>query len=388
MTDSTNPREIPFGRPMIGQEEKDAMSVVLSGHILTHGPRCAEFEEKFAARIGVKHAITTSSCTTALHLSLMAIGIEAGDEVIVPAETHVATAHSVEHQGAKPVFVDVQRETGNIDPDLIEAAITDRTRAIIVVHYLGLPCDMDAINAIADRHDLKVLEDCALALGATWDGKNPGGIGVTGSFSFYPTKHMTTLEGGMLTTNDDTVAALVRQKRAFGYDKNLGERSQPGVYDIAMLGYNYRMSEGHAAVGICQLDKLDGFIETRKNNTDVLLAGLAEIPEIKTFPIVQGKAKSGFYCVNAVLPEDGSLDRAAVVANLNAAGVGTSVHYPVALPLSRYYREKYPGDDNAWPVANWISTQTISLPVGPHLDTDDMAYICDRMKAAVIDGRN
>jgi perosamine synthetase len=388
MNDNPERREIPFGRPMIGQEEKDAMIEVLSGHILTHGPKCAEFEEKFAARIGVKHAVTTSSCTTALHLSLMAVGVTAGDEVIVPAETHVATAHAVEHQGAHPVFVDVERSTGNIDPELIEVAITDKTRAIVVVHYLGLPCDMDAINKIAARHNLPVLEDCALALGARWDGQKPGGIGATGSFSFYPTKHMTTLEGGMLTTNDDDVASLVRQKRAFGYDRNLGERSQPGVYDIATLGYNYRMSEGHAAVGICQLDKLNNFIEVRRKNTDILLKGLTDIQELTTFPVIHGKASSGFYCVNAVLPESNSFDRRSIVASLNAAGVGTSVHYPVALPLSRYYSEKYSITKNVWPVANWISTQTISLPVGPHLNTEDMTYICNQMKTAILQGRN
>jgi perosamine synthetase len=388
MSYSGETREIPFGRPMIGAEEKAAMNEVLSGHILTHGPRCLEFEEKFADLIGVKHAVTTSSCTTALHLSLMAIGVDKDDEVIVPAETHVATAHAVEHQSAKPVFVDVERETGNISPDLIEAAITPRTKAIIVVHFLGLPCDMDRINKLAAKHNIAVLEDCALALGASWDGIKPGSIGTTGSFSFYPTKHMTTLEGGMLTTNDDAVATLVRQKRAFGYDKNLGERSQPGVYDIAMLGYNYRMSEGHAAVGICQLDKLDGFIQSRRENTKVLLSGLSEISELATFPISHGKAKSGFYCVNAVLPDDGRIDRPTVVGRLNKAGIGTSVHYPIALPLSRYYKEKYGEAGGPWPVAKWISAQTISLPVGPHLTTDDMRYISCHMKEAIAEGRN
>jgi len=387
MSEPSNTRTIPFGRPMLDEAEKAAVNQVLSGHILTHGPSCAEFERKFAERLGVAHAITTSSCTTALHLSLLALNIGPGDEVIVPAETHVATAHAVEHVGARPIFVDVQRATGNIDPALVEAAITDRTKAIMVVHYLGLPCDMDEILDLCKSRGIAVVEDCALALGADYDGRLPGTMGVTGCFSFYPTKHMTTLEGGMLTTNDDAIAARVRKQRAFGYDKNLGERSQPGVYDIVMLGYNFRMSEAHAAVGTVQLDKLDGFIETRRRNTDVLLSGLADIPEVTTFPISYGKSTSGCYCVNAVLPDDGSLERASIVKSLSDAGVGTSVHYPVALPLASYYRDKYGYGGAQFPVAAWISGQTISLPVGPHLNEEDMTYIGVELKKAVAKGR-
>jgi perosamine synthetase len=383
MSNSDNKREIPFGRPIMGDAEKAAMEKVLSGHILTHGPNCAEFERLFAERIGVAHAITTSSCTTALHLSLLALDIGPGDEVIVPAETHVATAHSVEHVGATPVFVDVERDTGNIDPDLVEQAISERTKAIIPVHYLGLPCDMDRLLAIKEQTGVEIVEDCALAIGAEYDGVAPGSFGVTGCFSFYPTKHMTTLEGGMLTTNDGELAARVRKQRAFGYDKGLAERSQPGVYDIVMLGYNFRMSEGHAAVGIQQLDRLDGFLAKRRENTEALLCSLANIDQIKTFPTSHGKASTGFYCVNAVLPEDNSLDRGQIIKSLNAAGVGTSVHYPVALPLSTYYREKYDYTDDQFPVANWLSQQTISLPVGPHLIVDDMNYIGEQFKLAI-----
>jgi dTDP-4-amino-4,6-dideoxygalactose transaminase len=305
----------------------------------------------------------------------------------VPAETHVATAHVVEYVGARPIFVDVQRNTGNIDAVLIQEAITPRTKAIIVVHYLGLPCEMDNILNISDSHGIAVVEDCALALGAAYDGRQPGSLGVTGNFSFYPTKHMTTLEGGMLTTDDDAIAARVRKQRAFGYDKNLGERTQPGIYDIDMLGYNFRMSEAHAAVGVVQLDKLDDFVATRKRNTNVLVDILADIPEVTTFPIVSGSASSGCYCVNAVLPADGSLERAIVVKSLSEAGVGTSVHYPVALPLASFYREKYGYRVGQFPVAEWISGQAISLPVGPHLDEDDMIYIGTEFKQAVSKGR-
>lgn len=376
-------REIPFARPIIGEEEKAAVAEVLSGHMLTHGPKCAEFERLFAERIGAAHAVTTSSCTTALHLSLLALDIGPGDEVIVPAETHVATAHSVEHAGGRPVFVDVERETGNIDPEAVRAAITPQTRAIMPVHYLGLPCDMEALSAIAGEHGLAIIEDCALAIGAEYAGKAPGGFGATGCFSFYPTKHMTTMEGGMLVTNDEGIAARVRKLRAFGYDKQLGQRSLPGIYDVDALGYNFRMSEGQAAVGLCQLDRLDGFLAKRTENSDALLAGLAGVDEIVIFPVNYGKARSGRYCVNITLTERSEINRGELIQALNAAGVGTSVHYPVALPLARYYQDKYGYSGDAFPVARWISDSTISLPVGPHLDEEDMAFVANTVKHAM-----
>jgi perosamine synthetase len=283
----------------------------------------------------------------------------------------VATAHSVEHCGAKPVFVDVDPATGNIDPDGIRAAITPRTRAIMVVHYLGLPCDMDAVMAAAGG--LPVIEDCATSLGASYGGANTGAIGVAGCFSFYPAKHITTLEGGMLTTSDDRVADRVRKQRAFGYDKNLGERSIPGVYDIAMLGWNYRMSEGHAAVGLCQLDRLAGFLARRRANAEVLISYLSRAPGGIVYPMSHGKGDSARYCVNITLPR--GMDRTPLIRALNEDGIGTSVHYPVALPLSRYYAQKYGARPESFPVADWIATHTISLPCAPHLDEDDMAYI-------------
>lgn len=372
-------RQIPFGRPILGDAEQKAMAEVLSGTMLTHGPKCAAFEERFADLIGARHAITMSNCTTALHLSLVAHDIGPGDEVIVPAMTHVATAHSVEHCGAKPVFVDVDPDTGNISPQKIAAAITPKTKAVMVVHYLGLPCDMDAVRVAAG--ELPVIEDCATALGADYGGVKPGAIGATGCFSFYPAKHITSMEGGMLTTNDDRIADRVRKQRAFGYDKNLGERSIPGVYDIAMLGWNYRMSEGHAAVGLCQLDRLPGFLKARCENADTLISYLAKAEGAVVFPLTHGKGVSARYCVNVTLPKDGDIDRAALIRALNEDGIGTSVHYPVALPLSRYYREKYGYSPDDFEVAEWIATHTISLPCGPHLDNADMSYIGERFLA-------
>jgi perosamine synthetase len=368
-------RNIPFGRPLLDETERRLATEVLSGTVLTHGPRCAEFEQRFAERVGAKHAITVSSCTTGLQLGLMAIDLKPGDEVLVPAETHVATGHVVEHLGARPVFVDVQRDTGNIDPERAAAAITARTRAIMPVHYLGLPCDMDALQRVANEHGLAIIEDCALALGADYGGRHPGTLGTCGAFSFYPAKHITTLEGGMVTTNDDAIASRLRNLRAFGYDKGLGERKIPGIYDVVALGHNFRMSEVHAAVGLGQLEKLNAFLEARARNTKILHDAFASQEKVVTFPIERGPAQSAYYCVNIVLRPGSVVDRNMLILRLNAAGVGTSVHYPVPVPLMRYYRDKYGYADGSFPVAEWISNQAISLPVGPHVSADDARFI-------------
>jgi perosamine synthetase len=379
MTDN----QMHFGRPMLDDDEVDAVVRVLKGTQYVHGPVTAEFERKFAERAGAKHAIAVSSCTAGLHLSLFVRDVGPGDEVIVPAMTHVATAHSVEFCRAKPVFVDVQPDTGNIDPDLLSASISGRTRAAMVVHFLGLPCEMDKISAAIDKAGAFVVEDCAIAIDATYAGKKVGNFGMTGCFSFYPIKHMTTIEGGMVVTNDDKVAKLISSRKAFGYDRNVGERAKPGIYDVTALGYNYRMNEVEAAVGVVQLDKLDRFQTARAANYKALAAGLAEINEVMVFSPKRGEAASSHYCLNAILPKDNSIDRDAVVANLKALGIGTSVHYPSAVPLFSYYREKYGHKVGQFPVAEWIAAQSISLPVGPHLDPESPRRIADAMKASI-----
>jgi len=374
---------IPFGKPMIDAAEIEAMTRVMSGTQLVHGPVTKAFEEAFAARIGAKRAVSVSSCTAGLHLSLFAQGIGPGDEVMVPAMTHVATAHAVEFCGARPVFVDVEPDTGNIDAGALEKAAGPRTKAIMPVHYLGLPCDMDRINAVAERAGAVVVEDCALAVDATYDGRKAGTLGTTGCFSFYPVKHMTTLEGGMVTTNDDALADAIAKRKAFGYDRTLGERKVPGLYDVDVLGYNYRMNEGQSAVGLAQLAKLDRFQAARARNYATLKAALAGIEEVTIFEACKDKAVSSHYCLNAVLPRDGRFDRNAMIAELNAEGIGTSIHYPRPVPLMRYYTERYGYRAGQFPVAEWLAAQTISLPVGPHLAENDPARIAQALKKIV-----
>lgn len=378
---------IPFGRPMLDAREQAAVADVLAGSQLVHGPVAKAFEERFAARIGTRHAVTAGNCTAAMHLSLMALGIGAGDRVAVPAMTHVATAHVVEYMGATPVFVDCDPETGNMSLAALEAAAGGGLRAIMPVHYLGLPCDMAVLAGIAESCGAVVVEDCAVALDATFDGRKVGTFGATGCFSFYPTKHMTTLEGGMVTTDDDAIAGALRQRRAFGYDQMLGERKRPGVYDVTVLGYNLRMNEAQAAIGLCQLDKLDGFQQARAANDAALREALAGVDALTMFPSARGAARSSHYCLNVTLPRSGAPARDAVVAALRERGIGTSVHYPGPVPLMSYYRERYghaPGD---FPVAEWIAEQTISLPVGPHLAPGDPARIAAAVKDAVTRAR-
>jgi dTDP-4-amino-4,6-dideoxygalactose transaminase len=373
---------IPFGRPMTDEIEMNAIAEVMASGIMVHGKVTPAFEEAFAERAGTKHAVALSSCTAGLHLTLFVRNIGPGDYVAVPAMTHVATAHAVELMGATPVFIDVEADSGNMDATILKS-IEQKLSVIMPVHYLGLPCDMDAINTIANDHNAFVLEDCALAVDATYGLRKAGGLGLAGSFSFYPVKHMTSIEGGMVTTDDDELATALRKRRAFGYNRALGERTRPGIYDVDELGFNYRMNEVEAAVGLAQLQKLDRFQAARAQNHKILKAHLDEIEDITVFNNQKGKAKSSHYCLNAILPRDGSLSRAALVDDLKAQGIGTSVHYPGAVPLFSYYQKKYNTKTGSYPVAEWLAEQTISLPIGPHLGHNGADRIGEAFAAAV-----
>lgn len=374
-------RTIPFGKPIIGEEEKNAVAEVLGRNILVHGPRAKEFEQAFAAYTSAPQAVSVSSCTAGLHLFYFSKGIGAGDEVIVPAQTHVATAHAVELCQAKPVFVDAQASSGNIDIDRIEEALTPRTKAISVVHFLGLPVDMKRVCDLARNHGLLVLEDCALAIGSKLDGIHAGLWGDAGCFSFYPVKHLTTAEGGMVITRHADLAAKLRLERAFGVDRTVGERSIPGVYDVVALGFNYRMNELEAALGIEQLKRMPGFSAKRRENFQSLATGLAEIAELEVLDTGgSGRFTSSHYCLSVLLKPKLTARRAEIIAGLRALGVGTSVYYPLPVPHLRYYAEKYGYTRESFPVAARISSSSISLPVGPHLGAEDMAYIVESIK--------
>ena len=374
-------RNIPFGKPWITETERAAVLEVLAGDILTHGPQAHAFEQEFAAFMGAgAHCLTTSSGMAALHLAYWQLGIGPGDEVIVPAQTHVATVHAVEFVGAKPIFADCDRATGNIDPSQVERLVGSRTKAIGIVHFDGIPCDMDAIMAIANRHGLKVVEDCALAVGSRYRGKHVGLFGDAAIFSFYPVKHITTGDGGMFATRHVELAAKVAKARAFGVDRSFTERAVPGMYDVPTLGINYRMSDINAAIGRKQLQRIDTILARRRSNFEALKSGLARLPGISVLDSAHPQAQQSYYCLSAVF-EGVDLDRRhAIVQALKTAGIGTSVYYPHPVPRLAYYRNKYGWDPARYPNAVRISDQSVALPVGPHLTEADMHFIAETVE--------
>jgi perosamine synthetase len=382
-------KEIPFGRPIIGEEERAAVMKVLDSPQLVHGPMAKGFESAFAASLGpTAFATSVSSCTAGLHLAYMHLGIGPGDEVIVPSQTHVATAHAVEVTGARPIFVDCDASSGNIDPQALETKITPRTRAVSVVHYLGLPVDMESIMKTARKHKLFVVEDCALAVGSSLDGVACGLLGDVGSFSFYPVKHMTTAEGGMVVSRHREVVESIENIKAFGYDRTMAERKVPGVYDVARLGINYRMNEIAAAIGLEQLKKVPAFARRRTENARALREALSGIEEIRLLADGDKSRVHSNYCVVAVFDEATGPRRAQIMNLLKERGIGTSVYYPIPLPLSKYYQTKYGAQAREYPNANRISSHSIALPVGPHLDQDDMRTVARELKRAIVGSKS
>jgi dTDP-4-amino-4,6-dideoxygalactose transaminase len=369
---------------MIGEEEREAVADVLAGPTLSHGPRGHDFENAFAAFTGAPHAVATSSCAAALHLAYLGLGIGPGDEVIVPAQTHVATAHVVEACGAKPVFVDCD-PVGNVDLDAAAAAVTERTRALSVVHYLGLPVDMTRAVELARKHDLFLVEDCALALGASWDGTHTGLLGDVGCFSFYPVKHITTTEGGMAISRREDVAERLSKQRAFGIDRTVvAERRNSSAYDVELLGLNYRMSEINAAIGIAQLKKLPAFLEARERNGRAIKAALEGHETIEVLDTTGGgRAHASFYALEAVIHGPLGKRRDELIDLLKANGLGVSIHYPRPVPLSSYYRGVYGYTDGQFPNAERISNESITLPVGPHVSEADAERVVEIVKATV-----
>ena len=361
---------------MIGQEEKEAVMKVMDGSLLVHGPVSVQFEEQFAAFTDAPNAVSVSSCTAGMHLIYFALGYGPGDEVIVPAQTHLATAHAVELTGAKPVFVDADNVSGNIDINAIESAINNKTKAIAVVHYLGVPVDMPKVLKIAKKHNLFLLEDCALAPGAKLDGIHVGLHGDAGVFSFYPVKHLTTAEGGMIILRNNDLAKKLKLIKAFGVNRNHGERKIPGMYDAEVLGFNYRMSEIHAAIGVEQMKKLPSFLLKRKENFIHLEAGLKNI---SGFSVLQHPMNERFcsshYCLGLMLEPSLANKRSVLMEMLTDKGIGTSIYYPQPVPRMTYYKKKYGYDEKKFINAATISDRIIALPVGPHLEISDMNYM-------------
>lgn len=377
-------RSIPFGRPWITDEDRQAVASVLDGHILTHGPQCHEFEAAFAKFAGDDaHCVTVSSGMAALHLAYLHFGITTGDEVIVPAMTHIATVHAVEWVGARPVFVDPCPETGNLTAAGIEAAVTENTKAISVVHFQGIPCDMPAIMKVAEKHNLKVIEDCALSVGGRIDGRHTGLFGDAACFSFYPVKHFTTGEGGMFMSRHEDVVAAVSRLRAFGVNRRHDERTIPGFYDVPEIGLNYRMSEMQAALGRSQITRIDQMLDRRAENFNCLKQLLSPLPNMRILDTNRENATNSHYSMTVVLEGDLAPSRNDLILKLKEAGVGSSIYYPQPVPRMTYYREKYQEDLSRFPVAAEIADCSLALPVGPHVNEADLQYISRQIQDIV-----
>ena len=349
---------IPISKPFIGEAEKQAVLEVLDSGMLVQGPRTAKLEEKFAAVCGTKHAVATSCGTTALHVALLAHQIGPGDEVITTPFTFMASVNSILYVGARPVFVDIEEGTFNINPALIEAAITPRTKAILPVHFYGYPCDMDAIMGLAEMHGLAVVEDACQAIGAKYHEKTVGSFG-TGCFSLYATKNIMSGEGGMITTNDDALAQRCRMIRNHGMQRR---------YYHDMLGYNFRLSDLHAAIGLAQIERLAQFTSARRANASYLNENITSV--------ITPEVRAGYEHVwhQYTVRIDGKRDRDAAVKKLNEAGVGTGIFYPIPA-----YKQSYMVSDGygniQLPVTERLVNEVISLPVHPQLSQADLETI-------------
>lgn len=350
---------IPIAKPFIGEEEIQEVVNVLKSGFIAQGPKVAEFESIFADYIGVPHAIATSSGTTALHVALLCAGIGRGDEVITTPFSFAATANSVLYVGAKPVFVDIDPKTYNINPEKIEEAITDKTKAIMPVHLYGQPADMDPINEIAKDHGLKVIEDAAQAHGAIYKGKKVGNLGDMACFSFYPTKNITTSEGGIITTNDDYFDHDARALRAHGESER---------YEHVILGYNFRMTDVSAAIGVAQLKRLDNFNEKRIQNAKYLTDHIINMEGIEP-PFVQKDVKHVFHQYTIRV----SKNRDQLIEYLNNNGVGTGIHYPRAIYEQKLYEDL--GFKADCEEAEKAAREVISIPVHPGLNNEDLEKI-------------
>ena len=364
-------RFIPIAKPFIGDEEIEAVIKVLRSGMLAQGEEVKLFEQEFAEYIGVKHAIAVANGTAALDLALKALGIGPGNEVITTPFTFIATANAVLFQEARPIFADIDPRTYNLDPNSVLEKITNKTKAIIVVHLYGQPADMKAFREIAEDYKLLIIEDAAQAHGAEFEGRKVGSMGDVGIFSFYPTKNMTTGEGGMITTNNDQVARKARLLRDHG---------QTRKYFHEILGWNLRMTNIAAALGRVQLRRLDKLNRIREENAEKLTKGLQVVRGI-TPPYVDPRVKHVWHQYVIRVEPGFPLSRDELAEFLRSKGIGTAVHYPIPVHRQPLYRKLgYPQDD--CPNAIEASRRVLSLPVHPHLSDDDIKYIIDAVKEA------
>ena len=370
---------IPLSDIDLGQKEIEKVTEVLQSKWLTMGEVTRNFETAFTRYLGVKHAFAVANGTAALHIAHRVIGVKAGDEVICPSLTFVATANSVLYTGGIPLFAEIKGlDDLNISPQSIREKITDKTKAITVVHYGGYPCEMDTIMEIAQSHHLHVIEDAAHAPGAEYKGKKLGTVGDIGCFSFFSNKNMTTGEGGMVVTDNDEFAERIRLIRSHGMTSLTLDRHKGHAYsyDVLELGYNYRIDEIRAAIGIEQLKRLDKNNSARKEIVELYHNLLKEIDEI-SIPFCDCPNESSFHILPVLLKS--GVDRKNFQERLKAKGIQTSMHYP-PIHLFSFYRQKYGYKEGLLPITEEIGRREVTLPLYPQLEQRSVKYIVDEIK--------
>jgi dTDP-4-amino-4,6-dideoxygalactose transaminase len=379
---------LPFSRPQISRDAIDEVVACLESGWITTGPRTRKFEEALQAYLDAPQVLALSSATAGLHLALLALGLEQGDEVITTPMTFAATLNTIVLAGATPVLVDVEPYSYNIDVAQIEGAITQRTRAIMPVHFAGLPVDLDPLYALAEKHGLRVIEDAAHAIGAEYKGRRIGGFGDTQVFSFHPNKNITTGEGGAVATRDTDLASQIALLRFHGMDREAWDRfGKKGNqhYEIVLPGFKYNMMDIQAALGLHQLPMLDGFITRRTGLASRYLELLCDWPQW-TLPGAAPYAHRHAWHLFAPLidPDQAGMDRDAFMSAMKANNIGTGLHYRAA-HLYPYYRDRFGFHAGQFPNAELISDRIVSLPLFPGMSDDDQDRVVDAM--AVLFGR-
>lgn len=372
-------QEVPFHHAAVGEEEVAAVSEVIRSGWLTMGPKTIEFEKLFASYIGTRHAIAVCSGTAALHLSLEAIGLQSGDEVLIPATTFTATGEVVKYFGARPVLVDIDPHTMNMD--VLDAAgkITKRTRAIIPVHLGGLPCDMDEIHSIANHRDVHVIEDAAHALPSEYRGARIGCVSELTAFSFYATKTLTTGEGGMITTDNDDYAKRLQLMRLHGIAGDAWKRygkNGAWYYEVVEAGYKYNLTDLQAALGVVQLKKCDALNQTRGRIAEKYNAAFRDIQELEIPPLREDRKSSWHLYMLRLNLDRLRVDRNAFVEQLKERGIGCSVHF-IPLNLHPFYQRAYGYSAGDCPVAEAEFQRCFSLPIYPGMSDSTVDYVID-----------
>lgn len=372
---------LPFALPYWDDEEIEAVTAAIRSNWWSKGPKTLEFEKLFADFVGAKYAVAVNSCTAALHTALLARGIGPGDEVITTPMTFASTVNVIIHAGATPVFADVCEDTSCIDPEAVERAVTERTKAVIPVHYGGVPCDMTRIEAIAKKHGLFVLEDAAHAVCTECGGRKVGSKN-TAAFSFYATKNIATGEGGMLATDDETIADKAREITCHGMSRNAWNRYAKGGswrYDIECAGYKYNMTDIQAALGITQLRRI-GFMQSQREKIAALYDDqLAGIRGVRTpYGRYDGKNAHHLYVIR-IEKDELDIGRDEFIEELGAMNVGTSVHF-IPVHMHPFYRRTFGTKPGDYPVAEGIFEKIISLPIYPSMTEEDVLYVAGAVR--------